>query len=292
MLLDIFKNNKEKKENKPPYKIVEKETNNTKDAIDNKNDNEKRLEKFINFYNIEDMGEKIVLYKAVNSHFRSKYDNKFQYTVGEYASEKIDPNPKIACSNGIHAGTLEYAMDFANSEKYLLKNTFSINGIKNYSDILFEKNEKLIEKLNGDIILKLIVEKKDILVPINSDGKVRCSKVFVDSILNNDTEVKIFDHKVKLSVPNDFYENPIINFSIVFDNIYIADTISYGYSIGTSFTTRYSDYKFNSSIKFDDIKEVSKEKIAEKIKKVIVDLHEKYNIIKEVDGSEMNIYDI
>ena len=56
-------------------------------------------------------------YKAVRSDYSDKHTGKFFNTVGSVLTmprNKVDDDKEVGCSYGFHAGTLEYASDFAN----------------------------------------------------------------------------------------------------------------------------------------------------------------------------------
>jgi len=57
-----------------------------------------------------------VAYKAVRNNFTDKHSGTFDNSVGnvvEMSRNKVDDNKDIGCSEGLHAGTLEYASNFA-----------------------------------------------------------------------------------------------------------------------------------------------------------------------------------
>ena len=56
-------------------------------------------------------------YKAVRSDYSDKHTGTFFNTVGSVLTmprNKVDDDKEVGCSYGFHAGTLEYASDFAN----------------------------------------------------------------------------------------------------------------------------------------------------------------------------------
>lgn len=55
-------------------------------------------------------------YKAVRSNYHDKHSGKFDNSVGnvlEMPRNKVDDDKLVGCSYGFHAGSLEYALDFA-----------------------------------------------------------------------------------------------------------------------------------------------------------------------------------
>jgi hypothetical protein len=56
-------------------------------------------------------------YKAVNSDFKDKYKGTFDNKVGqvcEMRRAKVDDNRKVGCSQGLHAGALNYVANYGN----------------------------------------------------------------------------------------------------------------------------------------------------------------------------------
>lgn len=65
-----------------------------------------------------------IAYKAVRENYTDKYTGKFLNTVGsvlEMPRNKVDDNKEVGCSYGFHAGTKEYATDFAGGEGYIME---------------------------------------------------------------------------------------------------------------------------------------------------------------------------
>lgn len=57
-----------------------------------------------------------IAYKAVRDNYTDKHTGKFLNTIGsvlEMPRNKVDDNKEVGCSYGFHAGTKEYATDFA-----------------------------------------------------------------------------------------------------------------------------------------------------------------------------------
>ena len=106
----------------------------------------KTIEEYLNFYDIETDGKTAILYKAVHKQegeYVSDYDTTFKYIIGGLITEPncntdVDEN----CGKSIHVSHLNWALDYGGG----------------WSDLA---------------ILALEVEIKDIIIPINSDGKVR-----------------------------------------------------------------------------------------------------------------------
>ena len=112
----------------------------------------KNIEEFMDSYDIKHNNTTATFYKAVHKQddkYVSNYDTDFKYEIGKLITE---PNCSTdiynKCGSGIHISHLNWALDFGRNWKNLA-------------------------------ILELEVKIKDIVMPINSDGKVRTSKAKV-----------------------------------------------------------------------------------------------------------------
>ena len=112
----------------------------------------KTTEEYLNFYDIETDGKTAILYKAVHKQggeYVSNYDTTFKYIIGGLITEpKCNTDVDENCGKGIHVSHLNWALDYG----------------RGWSDLA---------------ILELEVEIKDIIMPIDSDGKVRVPKAKV-----------------------------------------------------------------------------------------------------------------
>ena len=112
----------------------------------------KTTEEYLNFYDIETDGKTAILYKAVHkqgNEYVSNYNRTFKYIIGELITEpECGTDVHENCGKGIHASHLRWALNFG----------------KSWSDLA---------------ILALEVEIKDIIMPLNSNGKVRVPKAKV-----------------------------------------------------------------------------------------------------------------
>ena len=112
----------------------------------------KTIEEYLNFYDIETDGKTAILYKAVHkqgNEYVSNYNRTFKYIIGELITEpECGTDVHENCGKGIHASHLRWALNFG----------------KSWSDLA---------------ILALEVEIKDIIMPLNSNGKVRVPKAKV-----------------------------------------------------------------------------------------------------------------
>ena len=112
----------------------------------------KTIEEYLNFYDIETDGKTAILYKAVHKQegeYVSDYDTTFKYIIGGLITEpNCNTNVDENCGKSIHVSHLNWALDYG----------------RGWSDLA---------------ILALEVEIKDIIMPINSDGKVRVPKAKV-----------------------------------------------------------------------------------------------------------------
>ena len=111
----------------------------------------KNIEDFMNFYGIKHTKTKATFYKAVRKmggKYVSDRNYDFVYEIGKVKKEKCDTNTKEECSFGIHISHLDWALNFGMS-------------------------------WNNLAIIEVETAISDIVLPDNSDGKVRTSKVKV-----------------------------------------------------------------------------------------------------------------
>lgn len=112
----------------------------------------KNIEEFMNFYDIKHNKKAAIFYKAVHkksNEYISDYDINFKYEIGKSITEpECSINTNDLCAKGIHISHLDLALSFGKSWKDLA-------------------------------ILELEVEIKDIVMPSDSNGKVRTSKAKV-----------------------------------------------------------------------------------------------------------------
>ena len=111
----------------------------------------KNIHEFLDFYGVEHSDGKAIFYKAVhkkdNTYF-SDYKSAFTYNIGKEMIHECDPNVSANCSFGLHIAHLHWALTYG----------------RNWRDLA---------------ILEVEVDIKDIILPTNSDGKVRTSKMKV-----------------------------------------------------------------------------------------------------------------
>ena len=112
----------------------------------------KNINDFIDFYGIKHTKTKAIFYKAVRKHknntYHADYKKDFIYEIGETKIEICDTDIEKDCSYGINISNLNWALDFGH----------------NWKDLA---------------ILEVETKISDIVMPINTDGKVRTSKVKV-----------------------------------------------------------------------------------------------------------------
>ena len=111
----------------------------------------KTVDEYLSFHGIKHTKTKAIFYKAVHSArgiYISDHDSNFVYTIGDKKAEICDRNTKIDCSNGIHISHLNWALNFGSS----------------WPDLA---------------ILEVETKISNIVLPDNSDGKVRTSEVKV-----------------------------------------------------------------------------------------------------------------
>ena len=112
----------------------------------------RNIEEFMNFYGIEHTKTKAIFYKAVRKEkdgtYHSDYNSDFTYEIGKVKTERCDDDIEEDCSYGINISHRDWVLSFG----------------KNWRDLA---------------ILKVETKIADIVMPINTDGKVRTSKVKV-----------------------------------------------------------------------------------------------------------------
>ena len=111
----------------------------------------KNIKEFMDFYNIKYTKTKAIFYKAVrkiNNEYVSDYDNKFKYEIGKVKKEKCDEDIDTACSYGINISNLNWALNYG----------------RNWDNIA---------------ILEVETKIKNIVMPTDTDGKVRTSEIKV-----------------------------------------------------------------------------------------------------------------
>lgn len=110
------------------------------------------LEEFISHYGIKGDGE-ITLYKAVHKHsekYFSHFDDGFEYRIGETAvpDNGFDDDAHKKCGAGINVAPLHWCLDYG----------------RKWSDLA---------------ILEMTALREDVVVPMNTDGKMRARKAKV-----------------------------------------------------------------------------------------------------------------
>lgn len=108
------------------------------------------VQEYCDFYGIITKNGHAILYKAVKSDCSTFHDRKFKYKIGETFTNKCDSSREKKCSFGLHVSHMEWALDFGRRN--------DIDGFK---------------------ILECAVPIDKIIVPKNSDGKIRTSELTV-----------------------------------------------------------------------------------------------------------------
>ncbi|MEG0898458.1 MAG: hypothetical protein RSF40_01950, partial [Oscillospiraceae bacterium] len=112
----------------------------------------KTIDDFMSFYGIKHTKTKATFYKAVHKRdekYIADHDNKFEYLIGKTAKvSDININTFKTCGNGLHISHLDWALRFGESWKDLA-------------------------------ILKVETAIDDIVMPVDTNGKVRMSKIKV-----------------------------------------------------------------------------------------------------------------
>lgn len=111
----------------------------------------KTIDEYLSFHGIKHTKTKAIFYKAVHKAegiYISDHDSDFVYSIGEEKTEICDTNTEVECSHGIHISYLAWALDFGSG----------------WTDFA---------------ILEVETNISDVILPNNSDGKVRTSKIRV-----------------------------------------------------------------------------------------------------------------
>ena len=112
----------------------------------------KNIHEFMDFYGIKHTKTKATFYKAVrkqeDGRLISDYSSNFEYEIGKIKTEVCDTDTACECGRGIHISHLDWALHFGSSWHNLA-------------------------------IIECEVKIDDIVMPTNTDGKVRTSKIKV-----------------------------------------------------------------------------------------------------------------
>ena len=108
------------------------------------------LEEFISHYGVQSDDVKVTLYKAVHKekgHYYSDYDTEYEYRIGEIAvpDNGFDGDVSEKCGAGINMAPLHWCLNYG----------------REWDDIA---------------ILEMTALREDVVVPMNTDGKVRARK--------------------------------------------------------------------------------------------------------------------
>ena len=112
----------------------------------------KNINDFIDFHGIKHTKTKAIFYKAVRKYedntYHANYNNNFTYEIGKFKEEICDSDITKACSYGINISHLNWALNFGKDWRNLA-------------------------------ILEVETKISDIVMPTDTDGKVRTSKIKV-----------------------------------------------------------------------------------------------------------------
>lgn len=112
----------------------------------------KNINDFIDFYGIKHTKTKAIFYKAVrkdkNGVYRADYNSDFTYEIGTFKKEKCNPDITQTCGYGINIAHLNWVLNFG----------------KNWNDLA---------------IIEVETKISDIVMPTDTDGKVRTSEIKV-----------------------------------------------------------------------------------------------------------------
>lgn len=109
----------------------------------------KTIQEFCDFYGIKVEDNNGIFYKAVRQDLSSWHDNSFKYDIGKTFNHKCDLDITETCSTGLHIAHKDWALQFGNGN------------IRNFK------------------VLECSVPLDKIVVPENTDGKVRTSELTV-----------------------------------------------------------------------------------------------------------------
>jgi hypothetical protein len=105
------------------------------------------VQEYCDFYGIAAKDGSAILYKAVRPNLTSFHDNNFRYEIGKATTNECDPDTGYQCSYGLHVSHLHWAIDFGCGKDFK--------------------------------ILECAVPLDKIVVPQNTNGKVRTSELLV-----------------------------------------------------------------------------------------------------------------
>jgi len=106
------------------------------------------VQEYCDFYGITVKDGAAILYKGVRPDMVSFYDNSFKYSIGATATNKCDWDVNDQCSYGLHVSHLHWALNFMRDKREFA-------------------------------ILECAVPLNKIVIPTNTDGKVRTSELTV-----------------------------------------------------------------------------------------------------------------
>lgn len=110
------------------------------------------INEYLDYYGIKHTKNMVTLYKAVrktdDGKYVSNHNATFEYVIGKYKTEKCDTDITQACSCGIHIAPLDWVLRYG-------------------------------EEWDDLAILEVETNIDDIILPENTNGKVRTSKVKV-----------------------------------------------------------------------------------------------------------------
>jgi len=108
------------------------------------------VQEYCDFYGITIKNDQTRLYKAVKSDYSAFHDSNFKYKIGETFTSDCNDSREKQCSFGLHVSHIDWALNFGRS-----------NNIDSFK------------------ILECAVPIDKIIVPKNSDGKIRTSELTV-----------------------------------------------------------------------------------------------------------------
>jgi len=108
------------------------------------------VQEYCEFYGIEIKDNQAMLYKAVKPDYSTFYDSEFKYRIGKTFTNSCNNSRDVQCSFGLHVSHINWALEFGRSKD-----------------------------IDDFVVLECAVPVDKIIVPKNTDGKIRTSELTV-----------------------------------------------------------------------------------------------------------------
>jgi hypothetical protein len=200
-----------------------------------------RVEEYIAKFNVEHDDDAVYLYKAVNLDGTNKYqsDNKITYELGKVYTEKCDRDINNSCSKGLHAATYDKAIEFGKDRVLTITsnaNTYDSTIMLSPGGLTWTANSSIINpsiiyKKPNFRLFKVKIFKKYIVVPENTDGKIRCSQMEILEEVKLTAKIKYKIQDIKevengyeftFNVYNEFNNNNI-NIKFIYTRVELTE---------------------------------------------------------------------